>query len=161
MLRGDFTRDGQQIIGGQTHEPSRPDELKALSEEIGDASAVEALLRSVADEFERDAKVKKNVPEEALTQVAETHEASKLADLVSGHLGIEVDKKQALLETLSIADRIYVLAGGKVVGDGSPDALRTHPSQWVHQFIEGLPDGPVPFHFPAPGLLDDLMDGAA
>ncbi len=82
-----------------------------ISEEIGDASAVEALLRSVADEFERYAKVKKNVPEEALTQVAETEEASKLADLVSGHLGIDVDKKQPLLETLSIAERLEAVYG--------------------------------------------------
>ena len=82
-----------------------------LDEEIGDPAAVEALLRSVSDEFERYAKVKKNVPEEALTQVAETHEASKLADLVSGHLGIEVDKKQGLLETLSIAERLEAVYG--------------------------------------------------
>ena len=82
-----------------------------LDEELGDPAAVEALLRSVADEFERYAKVKKNVPEEALTQVSETHESSKLADLVSGHLGIEVDKKQALLETLSVAERLEAVYG--------------------------------------------------
>ncbi len=82
-----------------------------LSEELGDPAAVEALLRSVADEFERYAKVKKNVPEEALTQVSETHESSKLADLVSGHLGIEVDKKQALLETFSVAERLEAVYG--------------------------------------------------
>ncbi|MCV6595193.1 MAG: endopeptidase La [Silicimonas sp.] len=82
-----------------------------LEEEIGDASTVEALIRSVADEFERYAKVKKNVPEEALTQVADTQEASKMADLVSGHLGIEVDKKQGLLETLSIAERLEAVYG--------------------------------------------------
>ncbi|NNE79685.1 MAG: endopeptidase La [Silicimonas sp.] len=82
-----------------------------LEESLGDPAAVEALLRSVADEFERYAKVKKNVPEEALTQVSETHESSKLADLVSGHLGIEVDKKQALLETLSVAERLEAVYG--------------------------------------------------
>ena len=82
-----------------------------IAEELGDPASVEALLRSVADEFERYAKVKKNVPEEALTQVAESSEASKLADLVSGHLGIEVDKKQALLETLSIAERLEAVYG--------------------------------------------------
>ncbi|MEO1025560.1 MAG: endopeptidase La [Pseudomonadota bacterium] len=82
-----------------------------LEEEPGDASAVEALLRSVADEFERYAKVKKNVPEEALTQVAETQEAAKLADLVAGHLGIEVDRKQALLEKLNVAERLEGVYG--------------------------------------------------
>ena len=84
---------------------------KPLTEQMGDTAAVEALLRSVADEFERYAKVKKNVPEEALSQVAETREPAKLADLVSGHLGVEVDKKQALLETLSVADRLEAVYG--------------------------------------------------
>ena len=82
-----------------------------LAEEIGDEDAVTALVRSVAEEFERYAKVKKNVPEEALTQVAETREAAKLADLVSGHLGVEVDQKQKLLETLSVAERLEAVYG--------------------------------------------------
>ncbi len=82
-----------------------------LAEELGDPAAVEALLRSVAEEFERYAKVKKNVPEEALAQVAETHEATKLADLVAGHLGIEVDRKQNLLETLQVAERLEAVYG--------------------------------------------------
>jgi len=82
-----------------------------LSEELGDPAVVEALLRTVGEEFERYAKVKKNVPEEALTQVSETHEAAKLADLVSGHLGLEVDKKQSLLETLSVAERLEAVYG--------------------------------------------------
>ena len=72
-----------------------------LTELPGDPATIEALLRTVGDEFERYAKVKKNIPEEALTAVAETVEPAKLADLVSGHLGIEVEQKQELLETLS------------------------------------------------------------
>ncbi len=60
-------------------------------------------------------------------------------------------------ETLSIAHRTYVLAGGKVVGEGTPEALRENRSQWVRQFVGGLPDGPVPFHYPGPGLLEDLL----
>ena len=86
-------------------------DAEPLTEELGDSASVEALLRSVADEFERYAKVKKNVPEEALAQVSDTHEASKLADLVAGHLGIEVDRKQAILETLSIAERLETVYG--------------------------------------------------
>lgn len=61
-------------------------------------------------------------------------------------------------ETASIADRIYVLSGGKIVGAGSPAELRETDSPWVKQFIGGEPDGPVPFHFPAPALADDLLD---
>ncbi len=84
---------------------------RPLEEDIGDEDAVTALVRSVAEEFERYSKVKKNVPEEALSQVAETREAAKLADLVSGHLGVEVDQKQKLLETLSVAERLEAVYG--------------------------------------------------
>ncbi|MGR3435505.1 MAG: LON peptidase substrate-binding domain-containing protein, partial [Shimia sp.] len=82
-----------------------------LDEVDGDASAVEALMRSVGKEFERYAKVKKNVPEEALSAVGDTTEPAKLADLVSGHLGIEVGQKQDLLETLDVAQRLEKVFG--------------------------------------------------
>ncbi|MGR3569662.1 MAG: endopeptidase La [Pseudooceanicola nanhaiensis] len=83
-----------------------------LMEEVpGDAATTQALLRSVGAEFERYAKVKKNIPEEALGAVSETTEPAKLADLVSGHLGIEVDQKQDLLETLSISERLEKVYG--------------------------------------------------
>ncbi len=82
-----------------------------LTEMPGDMATTEALLRSVTDEFERYAKVKKNVPEEALTAVGETTEPAKLADLVAGHLGIEVDQKQDLLETLSVSERLEKVYG--------------------------------------------------
>ncbi|RDC71478.1 endopeptidase La [Rhodovulum sp. 12E13] len=82
-----------------------------LTEMSGDDAEVEALVRSVAEEFERYAKVKKNIPEEALTAVAEARQAAKLADLVAGHLGVDVDKKQDLLETLSVAERLEKVYG--------------------------------------------------
>jgi len=82
-----------------------------LTEVPGDDATTEALVRSVSKEFEKYSKIRKNIPEEALSAVAETTEASKLADLVSGHLGIEVDQKQELLETLSISERLEKLYG--------------------------------------------------
>ncbi len=60
-------------------------------------------------------------------------------------------------ETAEIADYVYVLSGGKVVGEGPPKALGRDQSPWVNQFMNGLADGPVPFHYPAPDYLDDLM----
>jgi ATP-dependent Lon protease len=86
-------------------------EAEHLTELPGDSASVEALLRSVAEEFERYAKIKKNVPEEALSAVSEAREPAKLADLVSGHLGIDVSQKQALLETLDIAERLEKVFG--------------------------------------------------
>ncbi len=89
--------------------------FEATAEEIdeieGDVDAIAAMLGSVVEEFERYAKVKKNIPEEALSSVAETQEPAKLADLVAGHLGIEVDQKQDLLETLSVSERLEKVYG--------------------------------------------------
>ena len=82
-----------------------------LTEIPGDVTTIEALVRTVGDEFERYAKVRKNIPEEALTAVGETTEPAKLADLVAGHLGIEVDRKQELLETLSVSERLEKVYG--------------------------------------------------
>lgn len=60
-------------------------------------------------------------------------------------------------ETSAIADYIYVLSGGKVVGHGTPAELQSTGSQMVTQFMRGLPDGPVPFHYPAPDFAADLF----
>ena len=82
-----------------------------LQETPGDKPSVEALVRAVAEEFERYAKVKKNIPEEALSAVSETREPARLADLVAGHLGIDVALKQDMLETLDIAERLEKVFG--------------------------------------------------
>ncbi|QYZ70937.1 endopeptidase La [Neotabrizicola shimadae] len=82
-----------------------------LDETMGDQSTVEALVRAVAEEFERYAKIKKNIPEEALAAVSETREPARLADLVAGHLGIEVGQKQEILETLTVAERLERVYG--------------------------------------------------
>ncbi|MEJ6398650.1 endopeptidase La [Yoonia sp. 208BN28-4] len=82
-----------------------------LTEMPGNEEETEALTRSVATEFERYAKVKKNIPEEAMAAVSDTTEPAKLADLVAGHLGIEVNQKQELLETLSVSERLEKVYG--------------------------------------------------
>ncbi len=61
-------------------------------------------------------------------------------------------------ETVEIADYIYLLSGGKVIEHGSPVQLKRSSSQWVQQFIQGLPDGPVPFHYPGVDFSDDLLN---
>lgn len=62
-------------------------------------------------------------------------------------------------ETLSIADYAYVISEGKVVEHGTAEAIKNSNSEWVHQFIHGESDGPVPFHYSAPEIMDDLMHG--
>ena len=60
-------------------------------------------------------------------------------------------------ETAQIADIIYVISNGKVVSHGTPDAMKNSKSAWVKQFINGESDGPVPFHYPAPDYIKDLL----
>ncbi len=60
-------------------------------------------------------------------------------------------------EIAQIADQSYILSEGKVVASGSPKELHDHPSPIVRQFLEGLADGPVPFHYPAPDYYGQLL----
>ena len=77
-----------------------------IEETLGDEKSNLALVKTVSKEFDRYAKVKKNIPDDAITAIADTSDPAKLSDLVSGHLGIEVDQKQDLLETLSVSERL-------------------------------------------------------
>lgn len=59
-------------------------------------------------------------------------------------------------EVSAISDQIYLLSGGDVVAAGPPQALRDSESAWAKQFMNAEPDGPVPFHYPAPEYRLDL-----
>jgi len=63
-----------------------------------------------------------------------------------------------VIETTEIADVIYLLSGGKVIETGSPVQLKRSSSPWVQQFMQGLPDGPVPFHYPGASLAEELLN---
>lgn len=60
-------------------------------------------------------------------------------------------------ETAGIADYIYVISEGKVVGQGTPKEIEQSESDWVQQFMKGAADGPVHFHYPAKDYVDDLL----
>jgi phospholipid/cholesterol/gamma-HCH transport system ATP-binding protein len=55
-----------------------------------------------------------------------------------------------------VADRVYLIAGGKLVAEGAPDELAHRDSPWTRQFFGGEADGPVPFHYPAPDYAAQL-----
>lgn len=61
-----------------------------------------------------------------------------------------------VVETASIADYIYILGNGEVVGEGSAEDIMHNNDPWVKQFVHGLPDGIMPFHYPAPNYKRDL-----
>lgn len=75
-----------------------------------------------------------------------------------GHTSIIVSHD--IQETLGIADYIYIIADTKVIASGTPEELSQVESPQVRQFMQGLPDGPVPFHFPAGNYEDDLLRGS-
>jgi len=64
-------------------------------------------------------------------------------------------------ETAAIADYVYLLSNGRVVDQGTPAALWKSASAWSRQFLDGQPDGPVAFHYPAADFRDDLLRGGA
>jgi phospholipid/cholesterol/gamma-HCH transport system ATP-binding protein len=64
-------------------------------------------------------------------------------------------------ESCQIADYLCIVSGGKVIGFGTPDELKNGDNAEVRQFLNGDPDGPVPFHYPANDYRADLFAGDA
>ncbi len=59
-------------------------------------------------------------------------------------------------ESLAIVDYIYFLSEGVIVAQGTPEQVRASSHPFVRQFINAEPDGPLPFHKPAPPYAQDL-----
>jgi phospholipid/cholesterol/gamma-HCH transport system ATP-binding protein len=86
----------------------------------------------------------------------------KLIRTVNDALGLtSVIVSHDVAETLTIADYVYVIAKGKIIGQGTPAEIACDSGPELRQFLDGLPDGPVPFHFPALALDQDLMGSAS
>jgi len=82
--------------------------------------------------------------------IRQLNDAARLTSIVVSH---DVE------ETSVIADLVYVISDGKVIESGPPRVLHDTGCEWTRQFMQGLPDGPVPFHYPAPDLEQDLLEG--
>ncbi len=74
-------------------------------------------------------------------------------DLTSVLVSHDVD------EVMQIADYICVISEGKLIAEGAKETLLQESTGYVNQFIKGLPDGPVPFHFPSVSYVEDLGMG--
>jgi phospholipid/cholesterol/gamma-HCH transport system ATP-binding protein len=83
-----------------------------------------------------------------VTLIRQLNDASRLTSIVVSH-----DVK----ETAGIADYLYIIANGKVMAQGRPAEVEAAQSAWVDQFMHGLPDGPVHFHYPAPRIEQDFL----
>jgi phospholipid/cholesterol/gamma-HCH transport system ATP-binding protein len=59
-------------------------------------------------------------------------------------------------EALKVADYVYVIGDGTILGKGTPREVAESDDPYLKQFVNALPDGPVRFHFPGPSLQEDL-----
>jgi len=59
-------------------------------------------------------------------------------------------------ESFKIVDHVYFISAGVIVAEGTPESLRGSAIPFVHQFVHGETDGPVPFHYPAEDYSKDL-----
>ena len=80
--------------------------------------------------------------------IRQMNEALGITSIVVSH---DVD------ELAAIAHESFLLSQGKVVASGTPAELRASNLEVVRQFMEGIADGPVPFHYPAPDYFDQLL----
>jgi phospholipid/cholesterol/gamma-HCH transport system ATP-binding protein len=63
-------------------------------------------------------------------------------------------------EAMDISDQVVLIAEGRVMDSGTTEEVRAGASEWSQQFLEGRPDGPVPFHYPGSSYREDLLQGA-
>ena len=54
---------------------------------------------------------------------------------------------------------VVAISEGVIVAEGTAAEIRHSELPYVHQFVHGEADGPVPFHYPAPPYADDLRLG--
>ena len=60
-------------------------------------------------------------------------------------------------ESLKIVDFLYFVSEGRIVASGTPAEVRASADPFVRQFVDGAPDGPVPFHYPASSYREELF----
>jgi len=86
--------------------------------------------------------------------------AATLIRRLNDTLGItSVVVSHDLEETFSIADRVIVLANGKIAAQGTPAEVQASQDPLVHQFVNAEPDGPVHFHYPGVSVAEDFSGG--
>ena len=61
-----------------------------------------------------------------------------------------------IVESLQIVDYLYFISDGRIVGEGTPDEIRSSSEPFVKQFVHAELDGPVPFHYPAADYSEQL-----
>ena len=99
-------RSRAKITGFVPNEDFFEASVSPIEETGADGDTAAALSRSVVERFERYVKLNKNVPEEAVANIGEIEDPSKLSDSIAGHLGVKLSERQKLLEEPDVAKRI-------------------------------------------------------
>lgn len=83
--------------------------------------------------------------------------AARLIRTLNDALGLtSILVSHDLEETFHVADHVVILGAGGIAAQGTPEQVRANPDPLVQQFIHARPNGPVPFHYPAPSLEQDF-----
>jgi phospholipid/cholesterol/gamma-HCH transport system ATP-binding protein len=87
---------------------------------------------------------------------------AKLIRELNQSLGItSIVVSHDVAETCAISDYAYLVGDGQIMGEGTPAEVQKSKSEHIRQFMEGLPDGPVPYQYPAGDYIEDLMKNVA
>jgi phospholipid/cholesterol/gamma-HCH transport system ATP-binding protein len=95
-------------------------------------------------------------PFAGLDPISLTHICQLIRELNEGLDLTSIVVTYDVKEALAVADYVYVICDGVVLGKGKSDEIRNSDNPYLRQFVNALPDGPVRFHFPAPPLEQDL-----
>lgn len=86
-------------------------DLTPIEPELGEESEVEAMRRTIVQQFDQYVKLNKKIPPEILTSLAGIDDAGRLADTIAAHLPLKLEQKQVILEIFSVAKRLEHLLG--------------------------------------------------
>ncbi|WP_018632256.1 endopeptidase La [Neomegalonema perideroedes] len=86
-------------------------EIEALEESVGDPQIASAFTRTLAEEFDKYAKLNRNIPQEAAAGILQIEDPGRLSDAVAAHLVVKISEKQSLLETLVVSERMERIYG--------------------------------------------------
>ncbi len=83
---------------------------------------------------------------------------AKLIKDLNASLGItSIVVSHDVAESCAISDYAYLVGDGRIIGEGTPSDVQRSRSPHVRQFMDGEPEGPVPYEYPAPDYLEDLF----
>ncbi len=97
----DLDATGDHLVAG----------IETVAETPGDATQVEALVRSAAKQFEAYVKLNKKTAPEIAVQINQIDDAARFADTVAANLNLKIADKQQILGEFDVAKRLELVFG--------------------------------------------------